>query len=85
MKRQHGSLYLIEFVIIGGGFALLLSLSLPFYSQLLIIALMLVLYSAVGLLHHKKHRNITSKVVLEYTLISVLILTLFIFLNITKL
>ena len=85
MKRHHVNLYLIEFVIIGGGFALLLSLSLPFYSQLLIIALMLVLYSAVGLLHHKTHRNITSKVVLEYTLVSVLILTLFVFLNIAKL
>ena len=85
MKRHHISLYFIEFIIIGGGFTLLLSLSLPFYSQLGIIALMLVLYSVVGLLHHKTHRNITSKVVLEYTLISVLIFTLFIFLNIAKL
>lgn len=84
MKRHHGSFYLIEFVIIGGGFALLLSLSLPFYSQLVIIALMLILYSTVGLLHHKTHLNITSKVVLEYTLVSVLILTLFVFLNISK-
>ncbi len=85
MKKHHGLLYLIEFLLIGSGFAFLLSVPLPFYTQLFVIGLILGLYMVVGLLHHKTHHDINIKVVLEYMLISALIFALFIFLNIARL
>lgn len=83
MKR-HSYLYLIEFLIIGGGFAVMLALDLNFYTQLIMMVIILVLYVFLGLLHHGKHHDIHPKVVLEYILISVLIFALFIFINITR-
>lgn len=85
MKRHHGLLYVIEFFIIGSGFAFLLTVPLPFYSQLFVITLILCLYMLVGLLHHRTHHDINIKVVLEYILISALVFALFIFLNIARL
>ncbi len=84
MKKNHVLLYLIEFLIIGGGFALILTLSLPFYTQLVVICAILGLYITIGLLHHKTHRDISIKVVLEYILISTLIFALFVFLNTSR-
>lgn len=84
MKKLSFLYYVIEVVYIGGTFVLLLELSLTLYSQLLLLFLMLIFYIAIGLWFHKKNHNINAKVVLEYILICVLIYTLFIFLNISK-
>lgn len=84
MQKKHIALYAIEFLIIGGGFAILLSVNPPIYSQLLILGVILLLYCGIGLFHHAKHKDIRIKVVLEYILVSVLIFSLFIFLNIGK-
>lgn len=85
MRRHHGLLYIIEFLIIGSGFAFLLSIPLPFYTQLVIIFLIVCLYLVIGLLHHRTHHDISIKVVLEYILVSALVFALFIFLNIARL
>jgi len=85
MKRKHLMVYLIEFAIIGGGFALLLAVSFPIYQQLTVLAGILFLYILVGLAHHKMHRDFHVKVMLEYILISAIIFSLFIFLNISRL
>lgn len=85
MKRHHGLLYVIEFLIIGSGFAFLLTMSLPFYTQLAVITIILSIYIVVGLLHHRTHHDISIKVVLEYILISALVFALFVFLNIARL
>jgi len=84
MKKNHALLYLIEFLIIGGGFALILTFTLPFYTQLLIVSAILALYIVIGLMHHRTHHDINIKVVLEYILVSALIFALFIFLNIAR-
>lgn len=84
MKKNHGILYLVEFLIIGGGFALLLAGSLTMYYQLVVLGIILFLYVTIGLYHHNKHHDITMKIVLEYILISALIFALFVFLNISR-
>lgn len=85
MKRQHTLLYVIEFFLIGGGFALLLILKLTFYNQIWMLGFILLSYIVIGIFHHGKHHDIHPKVVLEYILISALIVALFIFLNLSRL
>lgn len=84
MKRHHSVLYVAEFLVIAGGFALMLSLSLSLYLQLLTLLAILLLYIGIGLFHHNTHHDITAKVVLEYILISALVFALFVFLNISR-
>ena len=85
MVKNHTLLYLAEFFIIGGGFAYLLTFKLPIYTQFWILGSLLTIYIVMGLVHHSKHRNINTKVVLEYILVSALVFALFIFLNISRL
>jgi hypothetical protein len=80
-EYNHIFFYLFEILVIGGGFILLLSFPFTFSQQLLILASILFVYIVAGLIHHKQHFDIKTKVVLEYILISVLIMTLFVFLN----
>lgn len=85
MTKNHSILYILEFILIGGGFSYLLATSLPIYTQLFVLALILIIYLGIGLSHHNKHHDIKLKVVLEYMLISALVFSLFVFLNISKL
>lgn len=85
MKRHHIILYFVEFSVIGLGFAVLLITSLTIYYQLLMLGFILAIYILIGLFHHKTHRDITMKVVLEYILISALVFALFVFLNTQRL
>lgn len=84
MGRQHLAIYIIEFVIIGGGFSFLLAFNPPIYSQFIVMFLILTLYIGVGLFHHNRHHDMHLKVVLEYILVSAVIFALFIFLNIGR-
>lgn len=84
MKKKHVVLYLVEFTLLGFGFAFLLLANLAFLFQLGLLGGLLAMYAAIGLFHHNSHHDITIKVVLEYILISVLIFALFIFLNISR-
>ena len=85
MKKHHSILYFVEFIVIGIGFAFLLTASMPIYSQLFVLGSILALYVAIGLFHHNTHHDIHVKVVLEYILVSALIFALFVFLNISRL
>lgn len=84
MKRRHLILYLAEFIFIGGGFAFLLNYKMSFYSQMIVLLAILVIYIIIGVIHHGKHHDIHPKVVLEYILVSALIFALFVFLNISR-
>ena len=84
MRKQHSLIYLVEFGIIGAGFAYLLAFSMPMQRQLIVLGVILMLYIAIGLMHHKSHHDVTLKVMLEYILVSALMFALFIFLNITR-
>lgn len=85
MTKEHIFFYAIESLIIGTGFSVLLILNIPVFQQIMIFLSIMILYIVVGVFHHKIHNNLSAKVVLEYILISALLLTLFIFLNISKL
>lgn len=85
MKKEHFVFYFLEFLLLGSGFAVILFLNLNFMQQIYVIAANLLLYIIFGVYHHSFHNNINLKVVLEYILISVLIFTLFIFINISRL
>ncbi len=84
MCKNHTILYFFEFALIGGGFAFLLAVKLSLYTQSWILALILLSYIVLGLVHHGKDHDITTHVVLEYILVSVLIFALFVFLNIVR-
>lgn len=84
MKHKHLILYLIEFGVIAGGFAFLLTVNMTFYYQLFLVIGILLAYIVIGIMHHGKHHDIHPKVVLEYILISALIVALFVFLNISR-
>ncbi len=85
MRRNHTLLYFIEFVLIASGFAFLLAVKLPLYTQSWVIAVILISYMVLGLVHHGRDHDINAKVVLEYILVSALIFALFVFLNISRL
>ncbi len=85
MRKNHTLLYFFEFALIAGGFAFLLAVKLPLYTQSWVLALILVSYMILGLFHHGKDHDINAKVVLEYILVSALIFALFVFLNIQRL
>lgn len=85
MRKNHTVLYFFEFGLITAGFAFLLAVKLPLYTQSWVLALILIFYIILGIYHHGKDHDITTKVVLEYILVSALIFALFIFLNISRL
>lgn len=84
MRKNHTLLYFFEFALIAGGFAFLLSVKLPLYTQSWILAAILITYMVLGLIHHGKDHDITTHVVLEYILVSALVFALFVFLNISR-
>lgn len=83
-KKHHIFLYFFEFGLLGLGFAFLLTTQMAFVYQLLTLGFILASYVLIGLMHHNSHHDITTKVVLEYILISAVICALFIFLNVTR-
>ena len=81
---KHLPFYIIEILILGGGFALLLNIDINIQGQVVILSGMLMIYIMLGLIHHKINNDIKGRIVLEYILMSGLILALFLFLNITR-
>ena len=80
----HQLYYLLELLALILGFILVFLLSTSFILQLLTMAIMLSLYTAIGILHHKIHHAFKRKVVVEYILVSAVIFAAFLFLNISK-
>lgn len=85
MRKNHILLYFFEFVFIAGGFAFLLAVKLPIYTQSWVLAFILISYMILGLVHHSRDHDINTRVVLEYILVSALVFALFVFLNISRL
>lgn len=78
---KHLNYYIIEALILGVGFFAIYALSLPLSYQALCILGLAVLYSCMGIIHHKAMHDIHPKIVLEYILISFLVLSVFLFLK----
>ena len=85
MKISHNIYYLIELAILACGFFVVFILGYNFHLQMISLILVLAVYSIFGIVHHKVHHNLHKKIIAEYILISLLILTMYLFLNIGKL
>lgn len=86
MKKypSHIILYILEVCLILGTFLIILTFGLTLWNEVLLLSVMLLGYIVIGILHHRTHHDIKGRVVLEYILVSILILSLYIFLNITR-
>ena len=78
--RQHIQYYIIEACILGIGFFIVYTFSSS-TTQIIGISGLVLLYCIMGLIHHALDHDIHIKIVLEYIVISILIVSLFIFLK----
>lgn len=84
MRINHGLYYFLELVALAAGFCVVFMFSYSLFLQGLVLTLVLIFYSAFGAYHHHMHHNLDTKIMLEYILISLVILSIFVFLNIGK-
>lgn len=80
MKKPHINYYFIETLILGLGFFIVFMLS-SFQQQIIGLILVTMLYGIMGFTHHYLHHDMNKKIMLEYIIISILVLSLFIFLK----
>lgn len=80
----HQFYYLLELGVLLSGFFLIFLLSFSFLFQLAALLLVLVFYSILGIFHHKLHHTLKAKIVIEYVLVSAVLLAVFLLLNIGK-
>ncbi len=85
MRISHNIYYLIELLILTGGFYIVFLLGYSVRLQLAGLIAILLIYTTSGILHHKVHHNLHKKIMIEYILISLVILSIFIFLNVGRL
>ncbi|MBP6913627.1 MAG: hypothetical protein KBC00_03390 [Candidatus Levybacteria bacterium] len=78
---KHNSYYIFETFLLGIGFFAIYIYSPHVVIETLLIAFLLVCYSGMGILHHYKEHDIHAKIVLEYILISCLVLSIFMLLK----
>ena len=83
-RIPHQLYYLLELLALILGFFLVFLLSTNPMLQLLVMAIMLSLYTVIGILHHKIHHEFKRKIVVEYILVSAVLFAAFLFLNISK-
>lgn len=84
MKKIHNLYYLVELLILTGGFYVIFRLSYSFKLQAIALIGVLIFYTIAGIFHHKVQHNLHIKIVIEYILISLLMLAIFLFINIGK-
>ena len=80
MKKNHLNYYIIEASILGLGFFITYSLQ-TLSQQVIGLMILVILYTGMGLIHHKIDHDIHPRIVLEYIFISILVVSLFIFLK----
>lgn len=84
MRISHKFYYFLEVLILTVGFYIVYLLSYNLRLQALALIILLIFYSGFGIVHHKIHHDLKKKIVVEYILISLIILSIFLFLNIGK-
>ncbi len=82
---DHNSYYFIELLVLLFGFFLIVFFSYSIILQFMILTILLMSYISLGFVHHFVNHTFSSKIVIEYTLVSALILAGFLFLNINRL
>lgn len=81
MKNSHAFYYVFEFVGLSLGFYLIAVFGTNVILQTSLLVIVLLMYSILGILHHAKSHDIHPRIVLEYVLISLFVLSIFMFLK----
>lgn len=81
---EHHTYYFAELLMLLAGFFMMFIYSYDVSLQIILLMLTLFSYISLGFVHHKIKHTFSQKIVLEYILISALILAGFIFLNFGK-
>ena len=79
--KHHGYYYFAELLVLLCGFFSVYMLRSNFKLQELTMVVVLVLYTILGILHHTLHHDLRLKIVIEYTLVSILIFACFLLLK----
>lgn len=82
---EHQTYYFFELLVLLGGFFLILLFSYSLNMQFIILIFILMCYTVMGFIHHQINHYFNIKVVLEYILVSALVLCAFLLLNIGRL
>lgn len=80
----HQSYYFLELGVLFSGFFLIFLLSYDFLLQTVVLFFVLLTYCVLGIFHHKLHHALGSRIVIEYILISLVIMASFLFINTGK-
>ncbi|MGE5041841.1 MAG: hypothetical protein ACM3IJ_02975 [Candidatus Levyibacteriota bacterium] len=80
-KHIHLNYFIIETFILGIGFFLIYSLLPSYNPQAFALAMLLIIYSIMGVSHHILEHDMKPKIMIEYILISVLVFAVFTFLK----
>ena len=83
-KIHHHFYYFAELVVLLVGFFSIYMLRFSFQLQLTTLIIVLVFYVVMGIFHHATHHNLKGKIMVEYVLVSMLILAIFLFINTGK-
>jgi isoprenylcysteine carboxyl methyltransferase (ICMT) family protein YpbQ len=79
LNSKHIVHYLVLLGLMAIAFSTLVLVSLTRTQQLVVIILTAVMYVAYGIFHHKLHHDLTIKIVVEYALVALLVVALFLF------
>lgn len=82
---QHDVYYIVELLVLSFGFLLVTTFSYNFGIQATILSTVLLAYIIMGYIHHKENHDLKVKIMVEYILISLLVLSFFVFLNSARL
>jgi len=82
---EHHAFYFFELLMLLAGFLLIIIFSYSVIIQFMILMFVLMSYITLGFIHHHINHDLRAKIVLEYVLISSLILVAFLFLNSSRL
>lgn len=73
--KEHFFYYISLFAIIALGVILALQFSYSKQMQMLVVVMTTFFYVGLGILHHRENHDLTAKIVVEYTLIGALGMT----------
>lgn len=82
---SHHTYYFSQFSMLVLGFFLILLFSYDISIQFMILIFILLSYITLGFVHHRIDHTFSAKIVIEYVLISSLVLAGFVFFNLGRL
>lgn len=74
--KEHLFYYVSLFVVIALGVILALQFSYSKQMQMLVVVMTTFFYVGLGILHHRENHDLTAKIMVEYTLIGGLGMTI---------